>query len=93
MLLAVLVRLAIRVGVVLRSSDEVKKQGFRADATTKNVTISEVSALRSGSISWGQNSKGVAQRARKYLGWEPKGLLLEETIVDLVKSEAKALGL
>ncbi|KAK5992743.1 Oxidase ucsJ [Cladobotryum mycophilum] len=72
---------------------EVKNQGFRQDAETKNITISEVSALESGSTSWGYNSKGVAQRAKKYLGWEPKGVPLEATIADLVKSEAKALGL
>ncbi|KAJ4315476.1 hypothetical protein N0V84_008362 [Fusarium piperis] len=43
--------------------------------------------------SWGANSKGEAERAKKYLGWEPKGVSLKETIAEVVALEAKKLGL
>lgn len=43
--------------------------------------------------SWGLNSKGFARRARKYLGWKPKGRSLKEEIPDIVDGEAETLGL
>ncbi|GAP84098.2 putative nucleoside-diphosphate-sugar epimerase protein [Rosellinia necatrix] len=42
--------------------------------------------------SYGANSKSVAARARKYLGWEPHGRSLEDEIPDIVAGEAKSLG-
>lgn len=47
----------------------------------------------SEAMSWGLNSKGFAKRARKFLGWSPKGRSLEEEIPDIVDGEAKLLGL
>jgi nucleoside-diphosphate-sugar epimerase len=44
-------------------------------------------------VTWGLNSKGFAKRARKFLGWSPKGRSLEEEIPDIVDGEAKLLGL
>jgi nucleoside-diphosphate-sugar epimerase len=44
-------------------------------------------------ISWGLNSKGFAKRARKFLGWSPKGKSLEEEIPNIVDGEATLLGL
>jgi len=44
-------------------------------------------------VSWGLNSKGFARRAKKYLGWSPKGRSLEDEIPDIVETEAKELGL
>ena len=38
------------------------------------------------------NSRSVAARARKYLGWEPKAPGLKESIDSIVKNEAEALG-
>ncbi|PWW79851.1 NAD(P)-binding protein [Tuber magnatum] len=46
-----------------------------------------------GHILWGTNSRGWASRARNILGWEPKGAPLDETLDDVIESEAKALGL
>ncbi|CAZ79703.1 unnamed protein product [Tuber melanosporum] len=46
-----------------------------------------------GHILWGTNSRGWASRARKVLGWEPKGAPLDETLDDAIELEAKALGL
>ena len=43
--------------------------------------------------SWGLNSKGYAKRARKLLGWNPKGKSLKDEIPVIVDSEATALGL
>jgi hypothetical protein len=44
-------------------------------------------------LSWGLNSKGYAKRARKYLGWKPKGRSLKDEIPYIVDSEAELLGL
>ncbi|KXJ96292.1 hypothetical protein Micbo1qcDRAFT_229235 [Microdochium bolleyi] len=38
-------------------------------------------------VSWGQNSRGTARRARKYLGWEPRQPSLVETIPEMVRKE------
>jgi len=46
-----------------------------------------------GPVLWGTNSRGWASRARKILGWEPKGAPLDETLDDVIELEAKALGL
>ena len=42
---------------------------------------------------WGSNSRGKALRARKLLGWNPRGKSLKETLPDIVETEARALGL
>ena len=44
-------------------------------------------------LSQGLNSKGFAKRARKYLGWNPKGPSLKEQIPYIVDGEAKLQGL
>jgi hypothetical protein len=44
-------------------------------------------------LSWGMNSKGYAKRAKKYLGWNPKGKSLKEEIPSIVDGEAERLGL
>ncbi|KAI1209195.1 NAD(P)-binding protein [Annulohypoxylon truncatum] len=41
---------------------------------------------------FGTNSKSVAARARKYLGWTPKSPSLPETLPEAVAFEAKKLG-
>jgi len=43
--------------------------------------------------SWGLNSKGYAKRARKFLGWSPKGRSLKDEIPYIIDSEAATLGL
>jgi hypothetical protein len=42
---------------------------------------------------WGANSKGVASRARKYLGWAPRGKSFEDEIPEVVELEGKTLVL
>ncbi|KAK0384119.1 hypothetical protein NLU13_8208 [Sarocladium strictum] len=75
-------------------AEAASKQGYFPEALTKSVSQKEV-ALMDGvsTASWGDNSKGVAERARKYLGWSPKGVPLKDTIDEVVGLEAKALGL
>jgi hypothetical protein len=60
---------------------------------TKSVTLKEIEFAGVGNNFWEVNSKSVAKRAAKYLGWAPKGASLKETMADLVTDEAKALGL
>jgi nucleoside-diphosphate-sugar epimerase len=75
-------------------AEAASKQGYLPEALTKHVSQQEVELMEGGSTaSYGRNSKGVAKRARKYLGWKPKGVPVKDTIDELVSSEAKALGL
>lgn len=46
-----------------------------------------------GPILWGSNSRSVASRARKELGWVPAGPPLDETLDSVIDQEAKKLGL
>lgn len=43
--------------------------------------------------SWGMNSRGVSERARKILGWKPQERSLKEELPQIVRSEAARLGL
>jgi hypothetical protein len=38
-------------------------------------------------VSWGFNSRGKAERAKKVVGWEPKAPGIEETIEEILKDE------
>lgn len=74
-------------------AEEAARQGYLPEALTKSVSQKEVDMLGySSTASWGRNSKGVAQRARKHFGWKPKAVSLKETIPEAVAREAKALG-
>lgn len=73
---------------------EAKKQGYLAEAAAGSITQEEVNKLDGvATASFGYNSKGVPERAHKYLGWTAKGTPLPDTIAELVASEAKSLGL
>ncbi|KAF4967796.1 hypothetical protein FZEAL_10488 [Fusarium zealandicum] len=75
-------------------ADEASRQGYLPDAATKSVPLEEVNKTGLlGAASWGANSKGEADRAKKYLGWKPRGIPLKETIADTVAIEAKKFGL
>lgn len=80
--------------VATQIAESASRQGYLPEPLTKSVSQDEV-ALMDGaaSVSWGNNSKGVAERVRKYLGWQPKGPSIGSTIDELVAQEAKALGL
>lgn len=75
-------------------AEEAHRQGYIYEPKTKSVTFEEaVDKGYKAVIVWGINSKSEAERARKYLGWEPKGPSLKETIAEAVMIEAEALGL
>lgn len=61
---------------------EAAKQGLIPEPIAKEIDIPRL----------GTNSKSVAARAGKYLGWAAKSPSLKETIPDVVASEAKKLG-
>ncbi|KAK3393569.1 hypothetical protein B0H63DRAFT_458487 [Podospora didyma] len=67
---------------------EAVNQGYLKEAVQKAVTPEEIPDK-----SQGMNSKGVATRAKKYLGWEPKGPSLISEVPSIVEWEAKKLGL
>ena len=72
-------------------AEEASRQGYLPDAVVKSVTPIEMSSLAGSS--YGVNSKGVPQRASKYLGWEAKGGPLKDFVAEAVAREAKALEL
>lgn len=43
-------------------------------------------------VSWGLNSRGKAERARKVLGWKPSRPSLESEVEDILKREKALLG-
>ena len=38
-------------------------------------------------VSWGLNSRGKAERGRRYLGWQPVKLTIEDEIPNILKQE------
>lgn len=80
-----------------RAAEEIKKQGYLADVPVKRVTLAEQKKLKGFqpvAVSLGQNSKGVAERASKYLGWAPKERIsVEDDVAEVVSQRAKQLGL
>ena len=73
---------------------EAAAQGFIAEAKVEGVSAEEADELApNGSLLWGGNSRGKALRARKVLGWEPKGKSLVDSIPEIVREEAERLGL
>ena len=72
-------------------AEEASRQGYLPDAVVKSVTQKEM--VNSVGSSYSVNSKGVPQRASKYLGWEAKGGPLKNFVAEAVAREAKALEL
>lgn len=74
-------------------AESASKLGYLPEALTKVASQKEVDQMDGAATpSYYRNSKGVAARARKYLGWEAKGEPLKATISGVVEGEAKALG-
>ena len=42
-------------------------------------------------VSWGLNSRGKAERARKFLGWNPSRPSIEEEVPDILKEEEERI--
>lgn len=82
-------------GEVSKQIGEVAFQkGYIKTKEVKIVTADEAKEIGGGgALTWGLNSKGYAKRARKFLGWTPKGKSLKDEIPDIVDLEASSLGL
>jgi len=73
---------------------EAHKQGLIPTDKVVSVSNEEVDRLRNhGSLLWGANSRGTAIRARKLLGWSPRGKSIEAETPQLVQEEGRTLGL
>ncbi|KAL4971005.1 NAD(P)-binding protein [Aspergillus stella-maris] len=77
--------------------EEAHKQGYLKGEKpeTREWSIDEAVNSPAGfeAASWGMNSRGVAERARKVLGWVPRGSSLSEEVPEIVRSEAARMGL
>ncbi|KAB5578422.1 hypothetical protein GE09DRAFT_549657 [Coniochaeta sp. 2T2.1] len=72
---------------------EAKRQGLIEEAKVVSKEFEAVVAEGPVNSTWAMNSKGVANRARKLLGWKPTRRGLREEIPDIVAGEAKRLGI
>lgn len=73
--------------VAVKLAQEAVRLGYIKEVVVKMVKEEDVP-----DPSWGMNSSGKANRAKKYLGWEPKGPPLEGEWEAIVKEAAEALG-
>ena len=77
-------------------AQEAVKQGFipAEGADVESLTPEQVNDIFPWfQYLWGANSRSKAVRAKKLLGWDPKGPTLKDEIPAVVKSEAERLGL
>lgn len=75
-------------------ADECHRQGYLAESRTKVISQEEAGQLEGiATASFGLNSRGVAARAKQFLGWQPTGRALKDTIPEVVEEEARGLGL
>lgn len=75
-------------------AEEMVKQGFMAEPKVEVTTLDNTNAQGFwSSVTWAINSKSFANRARKYLGWEPTRGTMKDSISEVVTSEAKRLGI
>lgn len=61
----------------------------------KEDALSKESALEAAgfeAVSWGLNSRGKAERARKYLEWKPSRPSLEEEVPKILREERERAG-
>lgn len=73
---------------------ECKKQGLVQSDKVVSYSKEQASQMTAmGAALWGANSRAKAIRARKLLGWEPKGESLKDNIAKTVEVERKNLGI
>lgn len=73
--------------VAVKLAQEAVRLGYIKEVVVKMVKEEDVP-----DPSWGMNSSGKANRAKKYLGWEPQGPPLDGEWEAIVKEAAEALG-
>ncbi|KAK3309918.1 uncharacterized protein B0T15DRAFT_488619 [Chaetomium strumarium] len=78
--------------VAVDIAEEAVRQGLLKEALPKVVSLGEREITDEVGAMWAANSKGVAERARRYLGWEARGPSLEEEIPRVVELEGKKAG-
>jgi nucleoside-diphosphate-sugar epimerase len=72
---------------------EAHKQGYIESADVDEKSSEEADSIfTNGSKKWGLNSRCRAIRARKLLGWEPKGESIDSLLPSIVRQEAIDLG-
>lgn len=75
-------------------AQEIYKQGFIKDPTVDKLSMEEANkTIPNGGRKWGFNSRCRAIRARKLLGWTPKGESIESLLPSIVEGEAARLGI
>jgi len=73
---------------------ECKKQGFIDTDEVVTLSIEQLDKVNPVlRAQWARNARGRAVRARKLFGWTPSGRGMYEELGDIVKGEAKNLGL
>lgn len=82
-------------------SDLAREMGKKAESLglvnkgLKEQSLAKEKALEQAgfeAVSWGLNSRGKAERARKLLGWKPSRPSIEECIEEILKDEKERLG-
>lgn len=73
-------------------TNEAHKQGLiKASDRLETIDAAKADSLSGhASILWGTNARTRSSNAQKNLGWKPTGASLEDTIPELVETEAKA---
>ena len=72
---------------------QARKLGF-VDKALEEGQLGKDEALEQAgfeAVSWGLNSRGKAERARKHLGWQPKEVSIEEEVSNILKEEKERL--
>lgn len=66
--------------------------GYISKPEEKQVNRKDATAVAGfESVSWGLNSRGKAERLRKYLGWTPVEKSIEDEIPHIIEAEHKRL--
>ena len=72
---------------------EATKLGYISDP--KESALAKDEAIKQAgfeAVSWGLNSRGKAERAKKFLGWKPTQRSIEEEVPDIIKQEHERLA-
>ncbi|KIX07954.1 uncharacterized protein Z518_02608 [Rhinocladiella mackenziei CBS 650.93] len=74
-------------------ADKAKRLGYISDLEEYSVGKDEAMELAGfEAVSWGLNSRGKAERAKKYLGWKPTRPSIEDSIVEILEAERKRMS-
>lgn len=72
--------------------NEAEKRGYVPKLEQKS--LSKEAALEQAgfeAVSWGWNSRGKAERARRLLGWKPSAPSIEDEVPNMIESEMERL--